>query len=189
MLMLTGACVAVLATTTEDRKISDLTPGESVEIRFESQGCFHFIDAKITITRTEHFTATVERSTAPHNYFEGLRLYDTWEPHPTPIVLTTEDIAALDELLTFYRSLTEPGVCTTEDSISFLWRGPTLKPYIEPFVDATCRAPTSGSALVLRLIESTGNLETEPSNNISKLTVCPVTSRACARAEPGQPAA
>ena len=158
------------ATFANDRTIGDLQTDETVEIRFESQGCFHSTRVRITIFKAAHFQATVSQL--------GGTARDL-------VDLTTDDIANLDGLLSYYRGLEEPGACTTVDTISVLWRGPTIKAFIEPFIDASCGAPEPGRAVIHRLTQLVDDDVVEPSNMPLNPTVGPV-AVAAARDQAGR---
>lgn len=117
--------------------ISNLKSNESLEIRFHSRGCFHKKQVNIKIFKKDIYLAQVSET----------HLYTS----PT-IKLSTEDVQHVDQLIKYYRSIKEPGGCTTVDNISLLWQGPNIKPSIEPFSDATCNAPELGYQVIQKFI-------------------------------------
>ena len=134
-----GALVLLVTTPawSEDRTFGGMRSGESAEIRFGTVGCFHHEEAVITIARADRFETTIARKHGDE---------------PVRVKLSDQEVAQLDELLAFYRTLEGQGGCTTTDTIGVLWRGPTIMPYIEPFTDATCGAPEAGHAVIRRLM-------------------------------------
>jgi len=139
--------------------------GDSVEIRFDTTGCFHHEEAIITITRTvaitrmDHFEARVVRERGDE---------------PIRVDMSDHEIAQLDELLAYYRTLEGSNLCTTTIAVGLLWKGPTILPYIEPFTDATCDAPEAGHSVLHRLVGLLGGEAATPSNKRMHLTVTPL---------------
>ncbi len=125
----------------KDFTLADLKMKESLEIRFQSRGCFHSTQIRIKILRTS-------------GYF--VEISENIESDPIVVTLSPDDIAQLDRLIAYYRSLERPGTCTTKDTVTLLWQGPRIKAFIEPFVDATCDAPEAGRMVIQRLMKQRG---------------------------------
>ena len=149
-----------------DFTVADLDPRGWVEIRFQSQGCEHHTKARITIRKTDTYLAEVST---------GL------ESDPMIIELSANDVTQLDRLIAYYRQLSGPGACTTEDTVTLVWQGTHIKTFIEPFVDATCDAPPEGHALLRKLMQAVHESKRRPSNNQLNPWATPL---ACARVAP-----
>lgn len=118
--------------------LANLQAEDFLEIRFQSTGCFHKEKVRIKITRTNKYMAEVSKEES----------FD-----PIIVELSSAEIKELDELFSYYRTIKKPGGCTTEDSISLLWSGTRIKPFIEPFKDATCKAPEQGYGVIKNLLD------------------------------------
>ncbi|MEI2725941.1 MAG: hypothetical protein V9H26_21225 [Verrucomicrobiota bacterium] len=96
-----------------------LTSGDTLQVRFTSEGCFHFYTDVLTFTSTNGSVAVVMGNLGKE--------------------LTVKELAGLDILLAFYRTNTFDR-CTTrnEITISQIRGGKVIA--TEQFKDASCRA-------------------------------------------------
>jgi hypothetical protein len=109
-----------------------LLPGDMLQVRFASEGCFHACSYELKFTRTNRPTVTitsVEWDTTANADRDGARL--------GTLPLSGRDLAGLDALMAFYRTNTITG-CTTKNSIkvSQIHDGKALA--TEKLTDASC---------------------------------------------------
>ena len=107
-----------------------LAPGDTLNVRFTSGGCFHLYTYVLTFTRTNG-SATVERLK------QG------------KLELTDSDLARLDTLVTFYRTNTL-GNCTTHDKITISQTRNGKVIATEDFKDDSCRVQQVKDVLTIR---------------------------------------
>jgi hypothetical protein len=141
-----------------------LPPGDTLQMRFTSEGCFHFYTDELTFTRTNQPAVSVtaikfELDSSGKNYHEaGHRNLDTLTLSPT-------DLAGLDTLLAYYRT-NQAGRCTTADNIriSQIHDGKTVT--TERFTDASCEAESAKGVLTIEsLIHRLPKIKDEGSLN------------------------
>lgn len=116
--------------------VSRLEPGQSLELRYQSFGCFHSFDYDLSITpdgQAYRVTGT-DRSASR-------TIQDTKVVHNKklliPVTLTQQDAVKLDRLFEFYRNITS-GDCTTSDTIDVETKAGTRTISKESFKDDTC---------------------------------------------------
>lgn len=129
--------------------VAGLDESESIEIEFRSTGCFHFEQAHISIRKADRFLA---------------QLSADGKDDLLNVELSATDVAALDDLIAYYRALREPGMCTTEETILLTWSESGSESASEPFVDATCRAPVHGREVIQTLVNLVREHSERPSN-------------------------
>jgi hypothetical protein len=117
----------VLAAAPSDQSIifSRLEEHDTVQVEFESQGCFNHSIWSLRFERKDGLLVSI------HPFSKKKR-------QPSSVIKLTEDeVKGLDQLLKFYRSNHANG-CTTVDSITLtLYRG--IKPMRqEKYTDASC---------------------------------------------------
>ncbi len=157
ILILVLAILSSLGTAYAAEKINgfaQLAPGDTLQIRFTSRGCFHSYSYDLTFTRTPEPSVSVA---AVRLALEG--------PEPRPkyrdaerrerghLPLSESDFAGLDTLLGFYRTNSLAG-CTTHDEIkiSEIRDGKVIA--TEKFKDASCRAhDVKGVLLIDALVQ------------------------------------
>ena len=107
-----------------------LVPGDTLQMRFASEGCFHAYSFDLTFTRTS-VTASAEKWDAAANTYRGGEWLGA-------LPLSETDLKDLDALLAFYRTNTVSG-CTTINTIklSQIHGGEAVA--TEKFTDASCR--------------------------------------------------
>jgi hypothetical protein len=120
---------------------SALAPGDSTQLTFRSDGCFHHFYVAVTIVR-DATGADVVGDSLEANLAPGWRIQ-------RPARLSDEELAQLDSLVAYYRAVTTTG-CTTVDRISFTTvRGETVTR--ESFVDGSCGSYDTGILSLPRL--------------------------------------
>lgn len=110
-------------------RISEMPPDSALEIRYESQGCFHHDVRTIVVRANPEPQAEISRGGT--------------------IALSREDIAGLDNLITFYRAGPGSG-CTTRDDITLRWLRQGKPVLVETIVDESCASYFDESILTLR---------------------------------------
>jgi hypothetical protein len=98
--------------------LSQLQPGERLQVSYHSRGCFHDRKYEIEFERATSVTARSSGHT---------------------VKLSPQEVAGLDKLFQFYRSRPRGG-CTTEDEISISQFRGSQKISSEHYVDASCAA-------------------------------------------------
>jgi hypothetical protein len=121
--------------TARANTFANLAAGDTVAVRYASQGCFHSIMFDLVFTKGDAVTATIYRVQA------------TWNADDTPgtekrervgvVVLDAKDIKGLDRLLAFYRAKPDDH-CTTRDMIRIAWNRHGTAPIAESIVDGSC---------------------------------------------------
>lgn len=138
-----------VAASANQLTVASLDESDSIEIEFRSAGCFHFQQTHISIRKLDRFVA---------------QLSADGKDNLASVELSATDVAALDDLIAYYRALTEPGLCTTEETISLTWMKSGSESALEPFSDATCRAPAEGREVIQTLINLVREHSERPSN-------------------------
>ncbi|MEP4808350.1 MAG: hypothetical protein ABJ118_07165 [Luteolibacter sp.] len=131
----------------EPFSVSDLKEGESLEIHYESRGCFHFSITDIVISGgvAKFFDIRMEWDAEKKEHVEIAR-------NPAgQMALDKADAAALDKLLKFYAD--EPdGGCTTIDEITVRLRvGEEVKREAD-YTDASCAASDVKGGITLHAL-------------------------------------
>lgn len=113
-----------------------LASGDRLEVRFTSEGCFHFYACDLTFTRTGHAAVSIaavqprwEGAGKTYRYSERSEL--------SRLSLSETDLKGLDALLSFYRTNTISG-CTTRNSIKISQIHDGTAIATEKFTDASC---------------------------------------------------
>lgn len=95
-----------------------LAPGDTLQVSFASEGCFHAYSYDLTFTRTTVTVTEVVWDAAANAYREGARL--------GKLPISDADIKSLDGLLAYHRTNRVSG-CTTINTIKNLpdprWQG------------------------------------------------------------------
>ncbi len=118
--------------------LSGLRIGDSVRVDYMTSGCFHFFHAKFTIDGRAPLAATITR------------FIPNWEAPDDlvskPVVLTAENLQAMDQALNFYRSHPDGG-CTTAEIVKITWRMRDQWIYSESLVTRSCTGPSLADTL------------------------------------------
>jgi len=117
---------------------SKLPPGDILQIRYTSGGCFHFFTYDLAFTRTNGPAVSVEAIRLELDGPDpGAKYRDAERRELGRLSLSNEELAGLDLLLRFYRTNTVSG-CTTYDGIqiSQVHDGKVIA--TEKFVDSSC---------------------------------------------------
>jgi|GEM_PF-1426865 len=125
-----------LRAAADARLFENLSGERSVEVEFDSTGCFHHITYEFEFRRGETLAAKVTEVT------------EKWDESKKPVRTTTrkvlgtvkltpDEARGLDRLMAFYRK-PKFGGCTTVDSISIKVMEGTETVATENYTDATC---------------------------------------------------
>jgi hypothetical protein len=123
------------------RKLPD---GDTIEVTFQSFGCFHQAAHALDFARGKEMTVDI-LSLVPPKRGKALG----------KITVSDRDLAGLDRLMKFYRSK-QPGGCTTVDTIGVVQKHDGKVVAEEKYTDSTCatydkKDLTLFSALISRL--------------------------------------
>lgn len=138
--LLVASCSSLPPPETKDKEptpmVSGLIPGQSLEVDYQSTGCFHHVAYHIKIIPQGDgylVTGSSPASSSPHNKKNE-------RPKDTPlhaIKLSQRDAIKLDRLIEFYRHVPTGG-CTTSDTISLQLKTGTKTITRATFTDETC---------------------------------------------------
>ena len=122
-----------------------LSPGEEVTIEYQSDGCFHHYQVRLTIQRDSSGAVvrldSVTAPPAPGWHFDPQRK------------LTARQLTKLDDLLAFYRTNTDTG-CTTVDHIALTRTDVQGGVRREAYVDGSCATYERAELLTLNQLVS-----------------------------------
>ncbi|HEU4558823.1 MAG TPA: hypothetical protein VFS20_13275 [Longimicrobium sp.] len=109
--------------------LAGLAPGEQVVVRFRSDGCFHGVRAKITLTPMD---TGLRYATAVRDY--GYRARQSGQ-------LSHAQVTQFEETMRHYRSASGERFCTNTKRVvvtRYVWGVPVSR---ESFVDRSCSHP------------------------------------------------
>ncbi len=106
-------------------KVSNLQAGDSLRIKFYSQGCFHAASSKFLITRND-------------NGIVRARIEVPWLDVNGEAELSDSVLEGLDRQLVHYRTPDRGHGCTTQDYVRLSWTVEGGRKAHETFVDSTC---------------------------------------------------
>ncbi|WP_038169494.1 hypothetical protein [Verrucomicrobium sp. BvORR106] len=142
--LLVASCSSLATSTSKNKNedknptpmVSKLTPGQSIEVQFQSSGCFHYVKHHLKIVPQGDgylVTGTSPLTSSPrqpkNERAKASKLHD--------IRLTQSDAVKLDRLFEFYRHV-RAGGCTTSDTISLQVKSGTKTVSQATFKDETC---------------------------------------------------
>lgn len=158
LVLLLSGLAASPCSAAEVGLISSLARSDSLQISFESTGCFHFHSFEITISRAQQYTAKVVeiQQQGPTAFNNEVKVNPPVRVELGELVLSHGDVAGLDGLLRFYRSK-KPDGCTTTDRIAISKTHAGAVVATEQFVDQSCR---SDGKNLLRIADLAHRLKT-----------------------------
>ncbi len=123
----TGSLSAAVGTPIS---FQNLPVGDTIEVTFESSGCFHHVTYFWNFRRSDKGNVTARvRGESGNAEIEAKMRGEG--------VVSSKDLAGLDRLLEYYRA-GRPGGCTTVNTITLVWSGGIGEIAREKYVDGTC---------------------------------------------------
>jgi hypothetical protein len=143
---------AVSTSSAADRidGFTHLLPGDTLQMRFTSEGCFHFYTDELTFTRTNQAAVSITAIRLELDPKTN-KVREAEHRELGKLNLSTTDLARLDAWLAYYRT-NQAGRCTTVDNIriSQIHDGKTVA--TERFADASCESGSLKGVLTIEAL-------------------------------------
>lgn len=128
---------ASLALAGDPISFKELPIGDSIHVTFTSTGCFHFETYEFDFRRSA--TMSVQVTQVELRWNEAQERHEEVKRIPLgTVTLSDGEVAGLDRLFTFYRSIIRRAGCTTVDHITAARKSGGAVQATESFTDATC---------------------------------------------------